>query len=50
LDRWDHAIMDGFVLIDTFIPVGGICYGVAYLTRQMLRQDHFLQADIFELT
>jgi hypothetical protein len=45
-----HAIMDGFVLIEAFLPIGGICYDVAYLTRRTLRRDHFLQTVISELT
>jgi hypothetical protein len=38
--------MDGCALMDVFIPVEGICYDVAYLTRRMLRRDHFLQTEI----
>jgi hypothetical protein len=34
MDRSDRAIMDGFALIDTFLPVGGICYE-AYLLNPL---------------
>jgi hypothetical protein len=26
IGQLDHVIMDGFVLIEAFLPVGGICY------------------------
>jgi hypothetical protein len=43
LDHWDHAITDGIALIEAFLPVGGICYDVIYLTRRMSYRGHFFQ-------
>jgi hypothetical protein len=41
--------MGGFVLIEVFLPIGGIRYDVSYLTHRMLRWDHFLQTEISEI-
>jgi hypothetical protein len=42
------TITDGFILIEALLPVGGICYDVAYLTRRTLRRDHFLKNMIIQ--
>jgi hypothetical protein len=41
LDRWNRAITDGIVLIEEFLPIGGVCYDVSYLTRRMSYKGHF---------
>jgi hypothetical protein len=43
LDRWDRTIMDGIALIEAFLPVGGVCYNVVYLSCQALHLEHFCQ-------
>jgi hypothetical protein len=40
--------MDRFTLMDAFLPIGGICYDIAYLTRQKLCRDHFFPPVIIQ--